>query len=225
MPHNELPLRRVAGLMLSPVARLVLLVLLLAGGACVVLAIGSDDLLGRRTDDAAPGIWTVPLLTLVYALATLAFVPKPALSAAAGAVLGIGPGLTVAVAGTVLGALLAFLLARILGRDALRPMLRAPALAKVEQRLSERPFTTVLLLRLVPVMPFALVNLGAAVSRTPWAPFAAATLLGTLPGSTAYVLAGASASDPSSPGLWIPVAVCVALLAAGALWRRRTRDV
>jgi uncharacterized membrane protein YdjX (TVP38/TMEM64 family) len=193
------------------VARLTLLALLLATAA------GSVLLIGPRPEGNAP------LFLVLYALGTLAFLPKPALSIAAGALFGAGPGLLLAAAGTTIGALLGFTAGRVLGRDALRPALRAKALASLEQRLTERPFTGVLLLRLLPVLPFAAVNLGAALTRMPWVPFAAATLLGTLPGNVLYTLAGASATTPSSPALWLPAAAGLVLLAAARHVRHKRR--
>ncbi|MGK5531153.1 TVP38/TMEM64 family protein [Streptomyces sp. URMC 129] len=204
----------------SPWGRLVLLALFLAVAACAVVVIGPDRLLRPRT-----GGWSWPLFVAVYALGTLAFVPKPALSAAAGALFGVGHGVLLAAAGTTLGALLGFALGRLLGRDALRPVLRSGMPAALEQRLSDRAFTSVLMLRLLPVMPFAVVNLGAAFSRARWLPFAVATLLGTLPGNAVSVLTGASAATPSSAWLWAPAAAWGALLGAWVLRRvvlRRT---
>jgi uncharacterized membrane protein YdjX (TVP38/TMEM64 family) len=125
-------------------------------------------------------------------------------------------GLALAAAGAALGALLGFLTGRLLGRNALRPVLRSAAVAPLERRLSERPFTSVLMLRLLPVMPFVVVNLGAAFSRMRWQPFAVATLVGTLPGNAAYVLAGATAFDPTSLWLWMPLAACLAVSGRGS---------
>ncbi|TDC18340.1 TVP38/TMEM64 family protein [Streptomyces sp. 8K308] len=208
------PLARV---LLSPWGRLALLVLLVAGAGCAVLVAGQDRLLDRPA-----GWWAGPAFAAGYALGTLALVPRPALSAAAGALFGVPYGLTIAAAGTTLGAMLGFGAGRLLGRDAAHSLLaRSTALSRLEQRLTDRAFRDVLVLRLLPVVPFAAVNLGAAVSRMRWPPFAAATLLGTVPGNAVAVLAGASASDPSSSaGLWLPAAAVLALLAGAALTRR-----
>ncbi|WP_258534438.1 TVP38/TMEM64 family protein [Streptomyces sp. PT12] len=193
----------------SPWARLALLALLLAATAGAVLA------LGRPTGAA-------PYFIALYALCTLVFVPKPALTAAAGALFGAGHGLAVAVTGTLLGALLAFAAGRLLGRDALRPLLRRfRPLASLDRRLTGRPFTSVLTLRVLPVMPFTAVNLTAAFSGTPWLPYATATLVGTLPANVAYTLAGATATNPASPALWAPAAALLLLLGTAAAIRRR----
>ncbi|MFD7512462.1 TVP38/TMEM64 family protein, partial [Streptomyces sp. NPDC059853] len=96
-------------------------------------------------------------------------------------------------------------------------------LASLERRLSERAFTSVLMLRLLPVMPFGAVNLGAAFSRMGWLPFAGATALGTLPGNAAWVMAGVSASSPATSWLWLPAAALAVLMGGVLVWRRASR--
>ncbi|UED88188.1 VTT domain-containing protein [Streptomyces profundus] len=208
---------------MSPWGRLLLLVLLVAGAWAAATLLGVDRLARAEPATLGSTVWAGPLFVALYALGTTAFVPKPALSAAAGALFGAGYGLSLTVAGTVLGALLGFAAGRFLGRDALGPMTRTRVLAGVERRLSERPFRGVLLARLLPVVPFAAVNLGAAVARVGWAPFAAATALGTLPGNAAWVLAGVSASTPATSWLWLPAVGCGALLGGAALCRAARR--
>ncbi|MEO3753740.1 VTT domain-containing protein [Streptomyces sp. B6B3] len=210
---------RAARAVVSPWGRLVLLGLVVAGVAGVVLGTGVGDVLDRRSGDEAPGVGVGLLCVGVYAVGTFALLPKPALSAGAGALFGAGFGLLVAVVGTTVGALLGFAAGRLLGSDALRPVaLRWGRLRTLDRRLSDRAFGSVLMLRLVPVLPFAAVNLAAALSRMRWPPFALATCVGTLPGNAAWVLAGASASSPTSWGLWLPAAAGVALLGAARLW-------
>lgn len=206
---------RLARVVVGPWGRLVVLVVLLGAVGAVGVTVGPGEL---TADASRP--WAGPVFLLVYTFGTLAFVPKPALSAAAGALFGPGYGLLLATLGTVAGALLGFGAGRLLGRAALLPLLRSrPVVAGLERRLSERAFASVLLARLVPVAPFAVVNLGAAVSRMRWPPFAAATAVGTAPGNAAWVLAGAWAATPSAAWLWLPAVGCVVLLGGAALAR------
>ncbi|MFB4193617.1 TVP38/TMEM64 family protein [Streptomyces carpaticus] len=202
--------------MVSRWGRLALLVVLMVAAAWAVTAVGPDAL-GQADGLAGPAF------VVFYAVGTMAFVPKPALSVAAGVVFGLGYGLLLTVSGTVLGALLGFCAGRFLGRAALRPLLGFSVLASLERRLSERAFTSVLMLRLLPVMPFGAVNLGAAFSRMGWLPFAGATALGTLPGNVAWVLAGVSASSPATFWLWLPAASLAVLMCGMVVWRRAGR--
>ncbi|MDK9500929.1 VTT domain-containing protein [Streptomyces katrae] len=133
------------------------------------------------------------------------------LNVAAGVLFGVPAGLALAVAGTTLGAVLAFALGRSLGREALQPRLKGKVLAAVDRRLTEQGFRSMLLLRLVPGVPFQAINLAAAFSGVRLWPYTAATALGVLPGTAAYVTAGASASSPTSPAFLISAAVMVGL--------------
>ncbi|MEM7531986.1 MAG: VTT domain-containing protein [Chloroflexota bacterium] len=59
------------------------------------------------------------------------------------------------------------------------------------ERVQSHPFTTVLTMRCL-FLPYDLVNYGAGMLDVEWKPFLMATALGSLPGTVAFVLAGAS---------------------------------
>ncbi|MFI9275679.1 TVP38/TMEM64 family protein [Kitasatospora sp. NPDC052896] len=202
----------------SPWVRFTLLALLLAAAAGSVLLWDPS-----RAADAVPGAWRAPAFVLLFALGTLAFLPKPALNVAAGLLFGAERGVAVAVLGTTLGAALAFGLGRGLGREAVRPLLRGQALTALDRRLTEQGFRSVLLLRLVPGVPFQAVNLGAAFSGTRLRPYLAGTALGVLPGTAAYVVAGSAAGSPGSPAFLASTAVIVLLGLLSLLAMRRSR--
>lgn len=65
-------------------------------------------------------------------------------------------------------------------------------LAKINEALEKEGLSYLLFLRLVPLFPFFLVNLAAAMTRLPLRTFALGTLIGILPGGFIYVNAGAS---------------------------------
>jgi uncharacterized membrane protein YdjX (TVP38/TMEM64 family) len=197
------------------------------GALLAVLAAAAGSLLlwspTRLLADGVP----IPVFLLVYAVATLAFVPKPALNGAAGAVLGATQGIPVAVAATTLGALLGFWLGRALGRDAVRPLLRGKIASALDRRLSEHGFRSMLLVRVVPGVPFQAANYAAAFSGVRVLPYTVATALGVAPGTAAYVIAGASAGRPDSPAFLISAALivlmCLFTLVSGWLAYRRSR--
>ncbi|KPC71790.1 TVP38/TMEM64 family protein [Streptomyces sp. NPDC006349] len=205
---------------IPPLVRLVLLIVFLAAAASSLLLWNPRQLLSQWFVSGSLETWAAPAFVVVFALATLAFFPKPLLNAAAGVLFGT-EGLALAVAGTTLGAVLAFLLGRSLGRDALRPLLKKKALATLDRRLTEQGFRSMLLLRIVPGIPFQLVNFAAAFSGTRTWPFTAATAIGVVPGTAAYVVAGASASEPTSPAFLISTGAMIALMALTLLSLRR----
>ncbi|MBQ1001155.1 TVP38/TMEM64 family protein [Streptomyces sp. RK62] len=209
--------------LLSPWSRLSALVLLLAAGASCVLLFEPQRLLSDGWPAHLEGAAAVVLFAVAYGLVTVAFVPRPLLNLAAGALFGSQLGLGAAIAGTVLGAGIAFGLGRLLGQDALRPLLRGRVLKAADGQFSRHGFRSMLAVRLFPGVPFWASNYAASVSRMGYVPFLLATALGSIPNTAAYVVAGARAQTPTSPAFLIALA-CIALPAlAGVVvaWRKR----
>ncbi|MCX5417603.1 TVP38/TMEM64 family protein [Streptomyces sp. NBC_00059] len=208
---------------MTPSVRLGLLVVVLAAAAGSLFLWSPQRVLSEGFTSGDSPAWAGLGFVLVFAAGTLAFFPKPVLNVAAGVLFGAPEGVILAVAGTTLGAVLAFVLGRGLGREALRPFLKGKMLAALDRRLTSQGFRTVFLLRVVPGVPFPAVNFAAAFSGVPLRSFAGATALGVLPGTAAYVVAGASASSPTSPAFLISVGVMVALTALTlvSMWRSR----
>jgi uncharacterized membrane protein YdjX (TVP38/TMEM64 family) len=214
---------RCTRVLLSPWARLALLVVLLAAAASCVLLFQPQKLLTRGWPPQLGGATAAVVFVLAYGLCTVAFVPRPLLNLAAGALFGSQLGTGAALAGTVLGAGIAFGLGRALGQDALRPLLRGRWLKAVDGQLSQHGFRSMMAARLFPGVPFWAATYCAAVSRMRWAPFLLATALGSVPNTAAYVVAGARAARPTSPAFLIAVALIAVPTLAGAVvaWRKR----
>ncbi|MGW3632564.1 TVP38/TMEM64 family protein [Streptomyces sp. NPDC005122] len=229
-PASELAVSTPTGLaarctrvVLSPWSRLSLLLVLLAASAAGVLLFEPQRLLSDGWPPQLSGATAAVVFGLAYGLCTVAFVPRPLLNLAAGALFGSQLGLTTALAGTVLGAGIAFGLGRILGQDALRPLLRARWLKAADGQLSRHGFRTMMMARLFPGVPFWAANYCAAVSRMGWLPFLLATALGSVPNTAAYAVAGARASAPTSPAFLIAMGFIALPALAGAVvaWRKR----
>ncbi|CAL9383021.1 TVP38/TMEM64 family protein [Streptomyces sp. enrichment culture] len=216
---------RATRVLLSPWSRLFLLVALLASAATAVLLFQPQELLTNGWPPQLGGAAAAIAYAVAYGVCTVAFVPRPLLNLAAGALFGSQLGLAAALAGTVLGAGISFCLGRALGQEALRPLLRGRWLKAADGQLSRHGFRSMLAVRLFPGVPFAAANYCAAVSRMGLLPFLVATGLGSIPNTAAYVVAGARASTPTSPAFLIALA-CIALPGlAGAVvaWRKRHR--
>ncbi|GAA3308634.1 TVP38/TMEM64 family protein [Streptomyces cinereospinus] len=214
---------RCARLLLSPWARFSVLVSLLVGAAAAVLLFEPQRLLAHGWPPQLGGAAAVVVFAVAYGLITVAFVPRPLLNLAAGALFGSELGIAAAVGGSVIGAGIAFGLGRFLGQDALRPLLRGTFLNTVDRQFSRHGFRSMLAVRLFPGVPFWAANYCAAVSRMGWLPFLLATALGSLPNTAAYVVAGARASTPTSPVFLIAMAAIAIPALAGAVvaWRKR----
>ncbi|MEE4543866.1 TVP38/TMEM64 family protein [Streptomyces sp. V4-01] len=216
--------RRLLRLLVSPWARFAVLVAVLAAGIALAVAWEPQRLLTRGWPPQTSGPTAVLIFAVAYGVATVAFVPRPLLNAAAGALYGIQSGLPAAIGGTVLGAGLAFLLGRALGRDALRPLLRGRLVLSADRQLSRHGFRSTLALRLFPGVPFAAANYAAAVSRVRLTPFLTATAVGSAANTAAYVVAGSHATSPTSPVFLLALGFLgVTTVAAAAVARGRMR--
>ncbi|ARE77604.1 hypothetical protein B6R96_29730 [Streptomyces sp. Sge12] len=212
-------------LLLAPRTRLSLLVVLLVAAGVCVLLYEPQRILSEGWPPGLPVGSAVLLFAAAYGVCTAAFVPRPLLNLAAGAVFGTQFGLVAAVGGTVLGAAISFGLGRIMGQEALRPFLRGRWLQAADGQLSRHGFRSMLAVRLFPGVPFVVANYCAAVSRCGWGPFLLATAVGVVPNTAAYVIAGASASSPGSPAFLISFGFIVVSVVSGAIvgWRKRHR--
>jgi uncharacterized membrane protein YdjX (TVP38/TMEM64 family) len=118
----------------------------------------------------------------------------------AGFLFGVWVATAVVASAATLGAVLAFLVARYVFADALhraagaRPRL-ARVLAAMDRGLRVRGAFYVLLLRLTPVFPFWMLNLGLGLTRVRLRDYTWATLLGMLPMTLVVTNAGASLAE------------------------------
>jgi len=129
------PAGRYARVLLAPWSRFSLLVVLLAAAGASVLLFEPQKLLEDGWPPHMTGASAAAVFTVAYALCTVAFVPRPFLNLAAGALFGWEVGLVTTLAGTVLGSGIAFGLGRVLGQDALRPLLRGRVLRAADGQL------------------------------------------------------------------------------------------
>ncbi|WP_460683230.1 TVP38/TMEM64 family protein [Modestobacter lapidis] len=227
MTGPSMPARARARLRRLPpraVRHAVLLVLLVAAGCLVAVLVDVPEV-GTLHDwlaDRGPLGWTALLAGL--AVATLAPVPRTALSVLAGVLAGFWAGLALALASGVLGALAGFALARRLGREAVT-RLAGPRLARADALLARRGTLAVLTGRLVPVVPFTLVSYAGGLSGIRLRDYLAGTALGLVPGTVLHVAIGATVgSAGEQPTLLlslVPLALALAVLAGARAWSRR----
>ena len=129
--------------------------------------------------------YIMPLFVAAYVLATTLALPGSVLTIAGGAIFGFPLGTLLNWLGASLGAMSAYWLARGLGLDAVQRLLGARA-ARLEQLAGSHGFTTVLRLRLIPVVPFNLLNFAAGLAGVRFRDYALGTVLGLLPGTAVY---------------------------------------
>jgi len=108
-------------------------------------------------------------------------------------------GAAAAASGASMGAAVIFLVCRSAIGDSLRGK-AGSTIAKIEDGVRRDAFSYILTLRLIPVMPFWLVNLAAGFVDIPLRTFLSATVLGILPGSLVYAGLGSGLGEVFASG-------------------------
>ncbi len=137
-------------------------------------------------------------LLTALALYVLAYIAVVALSLPGGLVMTLTGGLLfgwqlgapATVIGATIGATAIFLIARTSFGEALAAK-AGPWLGKLREGFQENALSYLLFLRLVPAFPFVVVNLAPALLGVKLKTYVLGTLLGIIPGTTAFSIAGA----------------------------------
>jgi len=146
-------------------------------------------------------------------------VPRQAVAFAGGYAFGLWPGALVSLVAQLLGCVIDFWLARRFARAWATRLLRG-RLAGVDRFLAARPFAATLTLRLLPVGNNLALNLLAGLSAMrPW-PFLAATVLGYLPQTLVFALAGSGVQLAKTVQVGLGAALFLASAALGIILLR-----
>ena len=154
-----------------------------------------------------------------FIIASLLMVPVTLLAIIGGLVFGGWDAFLYVMTGAMAASAIGFLAGRFLGKDVIERM-SGSSIEKLSKRLAERGTMAVILLRLVPVAPFAVFNLVAGSSHLGARQFLVGSLLGLMPGLGAITLFSGSLWDALRAPSWISMAIVIGLGAAlvGAAW-------
>jgi uncharacterized membrane protein YdjX (TVP38/TMEM64 family) len=152
------------------------------------------------------GGFGILVFTGAYTVATLLLLPAAVLNVAAGALFGLYWGVAIVMTASTAAALIAFLIARYVLRERIcAHYTRKGTPAAIDRALRTEGWKAVALLRLTPVVPFAVKNYLFGVSRVRLRDYLIGTILGKLPGAvvlTALGTTGRAAMDLSGPARW-----------------------
>lgn len=173
----------------------------LAAGLAAFLALdlqrfASFEVLAAERANLAAWVDSYPVaapvvLSLLYAVVVLFSLPVAAfLTPVIGFLLGTLLGAAVVVVGATAGATGLFMLARTGFGERWRHAV-AGKLKRFDSGFQENAFQYLLILRLIPVVPFFLLNILPAFAGVPLRSYVAATFLGIIPGAIVYASIGA----------------------------------
>ena len=157
----------------------------------------------------------VPLFVLANFLITW-----PILAGAGGLLFGTAAGTPLVLAGVTGAALAQMLVARRLAAGHHGSLLPERTRA-LEDFLTRHGAIAVMESRIVPLLPYGLVNYSAGLTRLEFRQMALGTAIGAAPKVFAYTALGGSLGNLGSPEAIVAIALLIALALAGALFVRR----
>jgi uncharacterized membrane protein YdjX (TVP38/TMEM64 family) len=193
--------------------RLLLLALLLAAMAAGVLL--RDSLQAAWLADVVDDYpAAMPLaFVVVHICASLIFVPRSVMAVVAGAVFGVAWGALWSITGAMAGALAGFAIARFVNAGLVSAE-HVPGVGPLVQRAAAGGWRLVMVCRLIPVLPHALVNYVFGLSRLTMGQYALGSLLGMLPQTMAFAQLGDAGAAALTGQVWMRSLLWAALLLA-----------
>ncbi len=166
-----------------------LLAVLLTGIACAFLWRNQLTVSQIQAFVAGLGTWGPVVFLLLYAVGPTFLVPGLPLDLAAGILFGPVWGTVYSLVGATVGATIAFLGARTVGREWTEEKLSGP-LKKLKEGVDKGGWEFVAFVRLVPIIPFNLLNYALGLTRIRLMPYMLASFVFMAPATVVYVYAG-----------------------------------
>lgn len=203
---------------------LFILAYLIATGLTVYL-LGGIDPVKLQAWLRSAGIWAPIIYVALYIIATLLVLPSTVLNLTGGALFGPWLGTLWTSTGAVVAAIVAFMFTRTLGRAAIAKRV-AGRWQAMDVEVRRGGVFYIFAIRLVPIMPYGLVNFAAGLTSVSLKDYCLGTILGTVPSVLPFVLLGSSGIQALHTGDVLPLVGALALtgiLVGGSTWYRYRR--
>jgi uncharacterized membrane protein YdjX (TVP38/TMEM64 family) len=147
------------------------------------------------------GVWAPVAFIAIYAIACVLAIPASILTLGGGFLFGFVWGSIYVVAGAMLGAVAAFVVGRYFARDWIAKKIEGHGKFKaIDEAIGREGWKIILLARLAPVFPYAVLNYGFALTRVSLRDYVVATAIGIIPAMLAFVYFGTLATDLTKLG-------------------------
>lgn len=162
---------------------------------------------------------------LLFAILPIAFFPVPVLALAGGLSFGLIEGSIYTIIGAMLNSTIMFFMARFIARDAINHYLRRKLPEKwiknLEMSTDRRGFFMVLIMRLIPLIPYNMINYVSGLTEMNFASYSLATFIGIIPGTLVFLNIGDKAIDYRSKEFIISIVFLVLLIGISSYFARR----
>jgi uncharacterized membrane protein YdjX (TVP38/TMEM64 family) len=190
-----------------------------------VLVIGGIDRQQLQKWLETMGIFAPVIYIVLYTVGTLLILPSTPLNLTGGAIFGIWWGTLWTTIAALVAAIAAFAFTRTIGRELVSHKL-AGRWSAVDAEIRQGGLFYLFAIRLLPIIPYGIVNFVAGLTSIKFKDYLIGTLLGTLPGVLPFVMMGAGITELSQGNI-LPLMAAFALtgiLVGGATWYRRRRQ-
>lgn len=166
------------------------------------------------------GSWAAIGYIGLFTMLPAFFFPVAVLALAGGLLFGLWWGSLYTFLGAILNCTLMFFLARFSGRKQVEALIEKKLSPIWQQRLanlnSNGGFALLIILRLIPAVPYNLINYAFGLSAMKYSTYILASSIGIIPGTFAFINIGDKALDVTSPDFWIAIGLLLLLLAVTA---------
>lgn len=206
--------------------KLILLFILCAIATAIgIVAIQGIDRQQLEIWLSAMGVYAPGIYIILYVFATWLILPSTPLNLTGGAIFGIWWGTLWTTVAAILAAISAFAFTKTIGREFMMQKL-GERWRGVDAEIRQGGLFYMFAIRLLPIIPYGIVNFAAGLTAIRFKDYVLGTLLGTLPGVLPFVMMGAGIGELSQGNI-LPLMggfALTGLLIGGATWYRRRRQ-
>lgn len=156
----------------------------------------------------------------VWIVLPIFFFPVPVLALAGGLSFGLWDGTLYTIIGAIINSSIMYYIAKILSKDMIRSYLKEKIPKawwdKFMESSSRDSFLIVFICRLIPAMPYNVINYASGLAEIGFTQYTIATFIGILPGTVIFLNVGDKILDVKSPEFIISI-ILVILLTAGSI--------
>lgn len=211
--------------MLNKVGVLVLAIVCIVASGGAIYLLGGIEPTDIQVWLKSVGIWAPIVYIALYVVATVLIMPSTALNITGGAIFGHWLGTLWTSIGALIAAIVAFAFTRTVGREAVAKRL-AGRWQAMDAEVRQGGLFYMFAIRLLPIMPYGLVNFAAGLTSISFKDYVLGTAIGTVPSVLPFVLIGSSGLKALTTGNIFPLLGALtlsSLLIVGSTWYRRRR--
>jgi len=162
------------------------------------------------------GIFAPIIYIFLYGIGTILLLPSTPLNVSGGLIFGFQWGLFWTAIAAIFAAIISFIYARFLGQNWVKQRF-GNYLQTLDGEIEKGGMWYIFAIRLLPLIPYGIVNYGAGLTAVTGRDYFFGTVLGTIPGILPFVMMGSGLAE----GNMLPVTIALSLaglLLAGATW-------